>query len=187
MARLNQAPRNPPSDRTVFALLQRLPCRTPVPRGRRSLNSRRRLTSRATTSVSRTRPAELSSSLVSLRFAAAPTRSRLASARICKWAHLAPCQNINDQRSRNEIDRGFEECRRARRHRAPSRPRSHDNGPPWERHPSPSNGLGRCRRSLCARISDMGRAPGTILSFRNHHVLGRGIQHRKPAIGNLEE
>ena len=50
----------------------------------------------------RTRPAELSSSLASLRFAAAPTRSRLASARICKWAHLAPCQNNNDQRSRKQ-------------------------------------------------------------------------------------
>ena len=49
---------------------------------------RRRLMSRA---VSRTRPAELSSSLASWRFAAAPTRSRLASARICKWAYLAPC------------------------------------------------------------------------------------------------
>ena len=41
-------------------------------------------------------PAELSSSLASLRFAGAPTRSRLASARICKWAHLAACQNNND-------------------------------------------------------------------------------------------
>jgi hypothetical protein len=63
---------------------------------------RRRLMSRATKSVSRTRPAELSSSLASLRFAAAPTGFRVASARICKCAYLAPCQNNNDQRSRKE-------------------------------------------------------------------------------------
>ena len=48
------------------------------------------------------RPAELSSSLASWRFAAAPTRSRLASARICKCAYLASCQNYNDQRSRKQ-------------------------------------------------------------------------------------
>jgi hypothetical protein len=65
-----------------------------------------------------------------LRFAAAPTRSRLASARICKCAYLVPCQNNNDQRSRGETYRGFEECRRAWRRRAPSRPPSHDNGAP---------------------------------------------------------
>ena len=65
-----------------------------------------------------------------MRFGAAPTRSRLASARICKWAYLARCQNDHDQRSRNETYRGFKECRCARRRRAPSRPRSHDNGAP---------------------------------------------------------
>ena len=44
-----------------------------------------------------------SSSLASLRFATAPTGFRLASARICKCAYLAPCQNNNnDQRSRKK-------------------------------------------------------------------------------------
>jgi len=37
------------------------------------------------------------------------------------------------------------------------------------------------------RISARGRAPGTILSFRKHDVLGSGMQHRKPASGNLKE
>ena len=55
---------------------------------------------------------------------------------------------INDPEKRTH--RGFEERRRARRRRAPSCSRSHDNGAPWERHSSPSNALGRCPRSLCA-------------------------------------
>ena len=88
-------------------------------------------------------------SLASLRFAAAPTRSRLASARIGKCAYLAQCQNNNDQRSRNETYRGFEECRRARRRRL-SASTSRDvvlrGGTPS----SPSYALGRCSRPLIA-------------------------------------
>ena len=37
------------------------------------------------------------------------------------------------------------------------------------------------------RIRARGRAPGTILSFRKRDVLGSGVQHRKPARGNLKE
>ena len=37
------------------------------------------------------------------------------------------------------------------------------------------------------RIGARGRAPGTILSFRKHDVLGNGMQPRKPASGNLKE
>ena len=37
------------------------------------------------------------------------------------------------------------------------------------------------------RISEKGRAPGTILSFRKRDVLGSGLPHRKPASGNLKK
>ena len=37
------------------------------------------------------------------------------------------------------------------------------------------------------RISERGRAPGTILSFRKRDVLGSGVPHRKPASGSLKE
>ena len=37
------------------------------------------------------------------------------------------------------------------------------------------------------RISARGRAPGTILSFRKRDAPGSGMQHRKPASGNLKE
>jgi hypothetical protein len=37
------------------------------------------------------------------------------------------------------------------------------------------------------RISVRGRAPGTILSFRKRDALGSGMQHRKPASGNLKK
>src|SRR5258708_5339855 len=37
------------------------------------------------------------------------------------------------------------------------------------------------------RISVRGGAPGTILSFRKRDALGSGMQHRKPASGNLKK
>ena len=37
------------------------------------------------------------------------------------------------------------------------------------------------------RISERGRATGTILSFRKRDVLRGGEPHRKPAGGNLKE
>jgi hypothetical protein len=37
------------------------------------------------------------------------------------------------------------------------------------------------------RIATRGRAPGTVLSFRKRDVFGGGMQHRKPATGNLKE
>src|SRR5271163_2858708 len=37
------------------------------------------------------------------------------------------------------------------------------------------------------RISESGRAPGTILSFRKRDVVRREVPHRKPASGNLSE
>src|SRR3984957_19829055 len=148
--------------------------------------------SRATKSVSRTRPAELSSSLASLRFATAPT-SRLASARTCKWAHLAPCQNNNDQRSEKRL---IETLKNVDAHGDVAPPHVHDpmtmvlRGNAIQAHSMQWDDA-RGRFALTGagrrRISARGRAPGTILSFRKHDVFGSGLQHRKPARSNLKE
>jgi hypothetical protein len=37
------------------------------------------------------------------------------------------------------------------------------------------------------RISERGRAPGTILSFKKRDVMRSDVPHRKPASGNLKE
>jgi hypothetical protein len=83
--------------------------------------------------------------------------------------------------------------RRARRRRAPSRPRSHDYGAP--RDAIQANLMrrndARGRYALTGagrrRISARGRVPGTILSFGRRDVLRSGVPQRKPASGYLKD
>jgi hypothetical protein len=170
-----------------------LPCRTPEPPGRRSLNWRRRLMSRAQNPC---QGRGRRNCHPHRRHCASPLRRRgldwlppaFASGRI--WHHVKTTM-INDPENRL-----IEALKNVDAHGDVAPPHIHDpmtmvlRGNAIQAHLMHWDDA-RGRYALTGagrrRISARGRAPGTILSFRKRDVFGSGVQHRKPASGNLKE